>query len=201
MFLCKAEEYYRGQGGTEYWSRNLARLTSEYYTRPHAIRSLLGKKYVNRRWLELGCGMGTNMRMGDVGIDIDPRVLVRLRSDNKIGLIGNARFIPFIPGNSFPVVFCVGLLMHLPDEYWQQAFREMVRTSIDYVICGEYDASEERVRVWEGEEGLLWERPYGRLWCEGLLADMAENLKLVEVVSGVPPFDDDVTFFIWRKLA
>ena len=44
---------------------------------------------------------------------------------------------------------------------------EMVRCSRRWVLCGEYFAPETTEVAYRGQEGALFKRDYGRLFCEG----------------------------------
>jgi hypothetical protein len=139
-------------------------------------------------WLEVGCGEGYNLTPGDVGVDVDERAL-SLVNPWCTALMGEATAIPF-PSNRFPVVFCVGLLMHLQAGEWEKALQEMARCAQEVVLIGEYVGEVEREKENPYWQGLLWERPYSP----------PEGWVLKETVRWLSPFDRDVTFLLFTPL-
>lgn len=187
--MVKSEAYYLGEGGAAYLARNYNRLRADTPARRHALRMLLPLAWQGARWLEVGCGIGSNLYLQDVGVDCDPRVLREVCRDGRLGVLGRAQKLSMFIDRSFAVVFCVGLLMHLPDGKWQQALAEMTRVSTHYVILGEYVTEVERDLTWQAEPGLLWERPY----------PTPVGWQQVREVRPLAPFDSDVTFLVWVR--
>lgn len=202
--MTKAEQLYIGKAGEEYWARNSDRLEKERASRMISLRHLMPIPHPRwSRWVEVGCGRGHNLRDGDVGVDIDPRQLKELDSEIT-GIIAPAYNIP-LPPQSYPVVFSVGCLMHLPScsigpiipegheqrdncPSWHKAVSEMARISTNYVIIGEYWAEVEKEIEWHGEKGVLWARPY-----------TVPGFNLEKIVVALPPFDENLTFGIFKK--
>ncbi len=170
--MDSASELYRGKGGELYWKRHIAVTLSDKLERAHSVRRLCWG--TSPPWLELGCGQGWNMTSYDIGLDIDPRNKPHMVWDVRQGL-------PFTD-QSFPVVFCVGLLMHLSWEFShdgitvtdpkgggaQFVLSAMARVAQHAVIIGEYIADVEKDLLWDyhngsfgnGQPGLVYERPY-----------------------------------------
>lgn len=201
--MTKAEQLYCGKAGEEYWERNKNRLNSEQHLRGEALRGLV-KGQRQKRWVEVGCGRGHNLWPRDIGVDIDARQIEQLVDPNTVGIIAPAYNIP-LPDSSYPVVFSVGCLMHLPssvteiwdedgrsykeyDQTWMRATSEMARISQNYVIIGEYWADSEVEIEWHGEKGVLWTRPY-----------TVPGFELVKKVTPLPPFDENITFGVFKK--
>jgi SAM-dependent methyltransferase len=176
---------YQGEMGTQYWERNAERLEHERFMRAAAIHSLVDDAGIGG-WLEIGCGRGHNLLRGDYGVDADRRQLKYCPAwvTTRYGL---ATDIPFVSGFS-PVVFSVGLLMHMPYGEWQKALDEMRRVSSCYVILGEHWAEEEKAIENEHWPGLLWERPYSH-----------PLLRLISRTCPLLPFDPSVSFMVYRK--
>ena len=186
--MTKAEKLYRGAVGAAYWERNRERLDREQRDRAEAIHALLPT--IHEPWLEVGCGEGHNLFVGDVGLDCDPRRLALFNTYDNISVVGSAYSLPF-PDEAFPVVFSVGCLMHLPSgegESWQAAVAEMARCSSRYVLIGEYMAMEEEEIPWHGERDVLWARPYFIPGCEQ-----------IRETKPLRPFDAEIIFQVWRK--
>ncbi len=181
---------YTGARGQAYHDRNRERLQEDAARRRTAIRGLV-TPYLSHTgwylwpWCEVGCGEGYNLFPGDVGVDVDPRALSHL-SPQCIPVIGEATTLPF-PPRWFTVVFCVGLLMHLPGGEWERTLQEMARISREVLLIGEYVGDQEREKENPHWKGLLWERPY----------TPPEGWVLRESIHGLSPFDPDVTFLLY----
>ncbi len=169
-----ASDLYTGKSGELYWKRNSIAPPARF-ERCRLLRNLVYGKAALQPWLELGCGQRWNMTSYDIGLDIDPR--------NRPHMVWDVRQGIPVTDQSFPVVFCVGLLMHLPwigaYEIHGDAFpknckgaqfvlSEMARVAQRAVIIGEYVSAVENDLLWDyhngsfgnGEPGLVWERPY-----------------------------------------
>lgn len=194
--MTRAEELYTGEAGAKYWERNEEQLDTSAFDRMAALRQLL-PNVARESWLEIGCGRGHNLGDGDVGLDCDPRQLAHLI--NAIPIVGHAYDLSMFITGSFPVVFSVGCLMHLPswptDDWrvtphtgWQTAVEEMARVSSRYVILGEYWAEEERAIDSPNWPGCLWARPY-----------TVPGYTEIKRIQPLAPFDAGVTFSVWEK--
>lgn len=181
-----AEYAYQGHAGTAYWKRNLPRLLKEQDARRAALRSLVPVAARNQRWLEVGCGRGFNLRSGDVGLDSDDRQL-RFLPDGVTGIHGSASRIAAVSA-SFVVVLSVGCLMHQSGVGLTAALAEMARVSSQFVILGEYLAESEVPLAGKRWDGMLWARAYA-----------VPDFFLQETRCPLPPFDEDLTFQVWRK--
>lgn len=199
--MTKAEELYCGEAGTNYWERNAAQLEANRYFRSVFIRDLIpfSSHAMRSPWLEVGCGRGDNMRAGDVGLDCDHRQLAALAQREMVPIVGHAYNLSMFIDKSFPVVFSVGCLMHLPSGdisdldhmaafSWQKAVAEMARVSSHYIILGEYWGEEERPVSSKYWAGCLWSRPY-------------DIPGFMEINRVEPPsfFDPNVTFTVWVR--
>lgn len=164
----KAEDLYQGPLGAAYHERNRTHVRAMRPLRITFLREWL-HPYAKDPWLEVGCGEGDNLLYGDIGLDVDKRLAPIVEQKGARFVEGRAQELPF-PDACFSVVFCIGLLMHLPDGEWQKALAEMSRVASHVVVIGEYWAPEERDLRWnpvvgtiytsEGTPGLLWARPY-----------------------------------------
>lgn len=204
--MSNAANLYQGKAGEEYWERNAPLLDKEQRVRSETLRSLvtLPLDQASSPWLEVGCGRGHNLLSYDVGLDCDVRQLRYLPARDIIPILGEAWDLSMFPDGSFPVVFSVGCLMHLPTHKhpmlpmlpsqcvsWQRAAAEMARVSSRTVILGEYMSEKETVVPsdhWPA--GTLWSRPY-----------VVPGMREVKRIAPLPPFDPHVSFSIWKKAA
>ena len=86
--------------------------------------------------------------------------------------------------------FTSGVLIHIPVEELEETMNKIIRNSCDYVLAVEYDADVETEIEYRGQKGLLWKRPYGKLY-----QDM--GLKLIE--TGMAQSFDRCRYWLMRK--
>jgi pseudaminic acid biosynthesis-associated methylase len=166
----RLEGLWSGDFGDEYVDRN----TDFSHRRPFWT-SVLSARHI-ARVLEVGCNIGGNLEWiaGDdpdrlvVGVDVNARALrgLRGRVPSTRAVETPARSLPF-RDRVFDLVFTMGVLIHQPDDTLSQVMAEMVRCSRRWVLCGEYFAPETTQVAYRGQEGALFKRDYGRLFCEG----------------------------------
>lgn len=95
--------------------------------------------------------------------------------------------------DAFDLIYSAGVLIHVPPGDLQTVMLDMVRASADYVLAVEYAAPEEQEIEYRGQRGLLWKRPYGKLY-----QDL--GLRLVREWDAGPGFDR-CTATLLRKAA
>ena len=195
----RLEALWGGQFGDEYVERN----KSGYDHRATYWRELQ-ERFGFTSALEVGCNIGGNLEWlvpnlpaGTVyGVDVNQEAIARIRERvpevNSIWSPG--RELPF-RDRMFDLVFTMGVLIHQPEVTLPLVMAEMVRTSSQFVLCGEYYDPETTEVPYRGHTGALFKRDYG-----GLFRDMFPNLEPVD--SGFLSADegwDDVTWWLFRR--
>lgn len=197
---ARLEALWSGPFGDAYTARNAmagdARLPfwRDLVTR-HGVRSAL----------EVGCGVGANLRLladllgphAAVGVDVNDDALVRLRTEAPTidALWARARDLPF-RDRSFDLVLTCAVLIHQPAEVLPVVMAEMVRTSARLVLTVEYEADVDHAKAWRGQAAALFKRPFG----DRMAATFPE---LERVDGGFLPRDttpfDDMTWHLFRR--
>ena len=147
-----------------------------------------------RSVLEFGCGPGWNLsairrQYPDVpliGVEINPQARDIAESCDLV--VEKALFYT----ENVELVFTAGCLIHIPPDHVFDTMRDLVNTSYKYILSIEYEADKEEEIEYRGQAGLLWKRPYGKMY---------EDLGLTEIDCGpVGPADgfDDCT---WRLMS
>ena len=180
-----ATALYQGAGGLAYWQRNRTHVLAHRTVRAQAIRSLL-PRLASLPWCEIGCGVRANLQARDCGIDIDRRLTPTV--------VASAVALP-LSVDAYPVVFCVGLLMHLPHGEWQQALTEMTRVARRAVIIGEYLAPWESDRHWNPCTGTFGDGPSCLVWTRSYTAPPGWRIR-VRRTAFPTVFGSDVTFLV-----
>ena len=165
----RLEGLWSGDFGDDYVDRN-----TDFSHRRAFWASALRERRMTRV-LEVGCNIGGNLEwIADdaayrlvVGVDVNTRALrgLRTRVPSARAVESPARALPF-RDRAFDLVFTMGVLIHQPDDSLSQVMGEMVRCSRRWVLCGEYFAPEPTEVAYRSQEGALFKRDYGRLFCE-----------------------------------
>ena len=211
-----AVDVYTGPLGDAYWARNQAVVWEQRFVRRAWLRTL-APQWADEPWLEAGCGKRANIYCTDVGVDL---------VDHGGNLVADIRSMPMFADRVFPVAFCVGVLMHLPDGEWQKGLAELCRVARYVVIIGEYVAPVEHDLRWnpetgthgDGLPGLLWTRPYAALggWRKqetwqtpgseqlrersfGLASEPMYETPIARRGRRLPGFGSDVTFLVFQR--
>ncbi len=198
---------WRGDFGNNYTDRNTAdpkRLENS----SRAFREIFShiEDAPPRSILEVGANLGANIRalksMTDAvlhavepngkarGIMVEDGVLPAERVVDA-----TASNLPFDDGQ-IDLVFTAGVLIHIPHESIEAAYREMHRVAGRYLLSIEYFSPTPVEVPYRGETGLLFKRDFGGLWL-----DLFDDLEHVangffwKRTTGL----DDVTWWLFRK--
>jgi pseudaminic acid biosynthesis-associated methylase len=125
--------------------------------------------------LEVGCNIGRNLMAlrGFVeeihAVEPNPEAARLARENPALEGVdvreGDAFKLPFAD-QSIDLVFTSGVLIHVAPEDLECAVKEIVRVARHYVLCVEY-FSHEPVQVrYQGKDGYLFKRDFGRFYLE-----------------------------------
>ena len=64
----------------------------------------------------------------------------------------------------YELTFTAGVLIHIAPSELKPTMEAIVRASADYVLAVEYHAEHEEEVLYRGQSGMLWRRPYGKLY-------------------------------------
>jgi pseudaminic acid biosynthesis-associated methylase len=157
-----AIDWWRGAGGDSYTQRNRV----DWQKRIPFWRAIVDD-LTPESVLEVGCNAGWNLlalRACFPRIDltgIEPNAVARREAQGH-ELTVAPEF--WVHGRVYNLVFTAGVLIHVPSPELPIFMRRIVDASKRYVIAVEYDAPEETEIEYRGEMGLLWKRPYGKLY-------------------------------------
>jgi pseudaminic acid biosynthesis-associated methylase len=150
----------RVHAAARWWARILTSLGGE---RPESI-------------LEVGANVGINLRALAsltearlIAVEPNARARRRLVADEVVPpdrvLDGTASSIPLTSG-SVDLAFTSGVLIHVPPEALPEALAEIRRVARRWVLAIEYFAVHPETVLYQGRDGLLFKRDFGRLWLE-----------------------------------
>jgi pseudaminic acid biosynthesis-associated methylase len=153
-----------------------------------------------RSVLELGCNAGWNLlairEVADPDVDlmgVEPNHSAAAEAEHRHLTVYSLDWMARLRAD---LVFTAGVLIHVPPEDLPETMRSIVRAAKRYVICIEYYEDTEEEIKYRGDWGLLWKRPFGKLY-----TDM--GLKLVRPPTVLPVQDgfDNCTCWILEKQA
>lgn len=198
---------WRGGFGDDYVERNLgddARLRALTVSFGTILDHLHGDR--PKSILEVGANLGNNMaalaRVSDAELyAVEPNdkararlaELGRVEESNIHNAVATA--LPFDDG-AIDLVFTSGVLIHIPEEDLETAYREMHRVASKYVLSIEYFAPKPTRIEYRGETDLLFKRDFGGFWLDTFddLEPVANGF-LWKRTTGL----DDLNWWLFRK--
>jgi spore coat polysaccharide biosynthesis protein SpsF len=128
-----------------------------------------------RSVLEVGAANGLNLRalqrLGGMELwAVEPNEQARAVLADEVlepsrVLDGTLAELPLDDG-SVELAYTSGVLIHVPDEQLEQAYRELHRVSSRWLVSLEYFAPVRQDVTWHGEEDILFKRDYGAPWLD-----------------------------------
>lgn len=154
--------WWKGKFGDDYTARNRVNWVCRLPFWKVVVENT-GPKTV----LEVGCNAGWNLlaiKACDSKIEltgIEPNDAARYEAQAN-GLNVGPDWGHEMP--PYDLVFTAGVLIHVPPNDLEAMMGRIVSASRQFVICIEYWAEEEQEIPYLGLMGLLWKRPYGKLY-------------------------------------
>lgn len=188
----KPEEAWTGSFGNEYHARNWV----DWQKRVPFFRHILTVTGA-RSVLEFGCGPGWNLTACQAALEtFTPRVCgVEINEEASFQAEAAGLEVADNPTFFWPceLVFTAGCLIHIPPEKIGDTMDLLIDRSLRYVMSIEYEAPEETEIEYRGQSGLLWKRPYIKMYEEKGLV-LLETGKLQEDVGF-----DNCTYGLFTK--
>lgn len=137
---------------------------------------------------ELGCNSGWNLsairrEFPDValyGSDLNESAIRQARFAGHYAVFrGDA---VSYPPDTFDLVFTAGVLIHVPPDTLAETMARLVTISSRWVLAVEYAAPVAEEVEYRGKRGLLWRRPFGKLY-------QAMGLRVAQEWDAGPAFD------------
>lgn len=125
-----------------------------------------------RSVLEVGCNAGWNLRairgldhrIDLRGVDLNEKALSEAADAGLEVFPAGASEVGRIWPNGYDLVFTVGVLIHIAPSDLERCMRSIAAASRNYVLAVEYEADDEQEIEYRSERGLLWKRPFGKLY-------------------------------------
>lgn len=185
MTLTEQEEFWKGEFGAGYISRNR---DVNWRARVPFWADIIERTGA-RSVLEAGCNLGLNMKairavdpmISLWGCDIN-NAAIEEAGDAGLSVVEASLFDlkKEWPDGGFDLVFTAGVLIHVSSEDLSRAMDSIISVSNRYVLAVEYADEAEVMVPYRDHTERLWRRPFGDLY-------RARGLKLV--MNGEAPAD------------
>ncbi|MFW9868428.1 MAG: pseudaminic acid biosynthesis-associated methylase [Candidatus Thorarchaeota archaeon] len=176
MVKTTQEEFWEGEFGDEYTSRNTGDC-DEFYkkqwgiTRTELNNKFLSKLSKNASILEVGCNRANQLMILHEqgfenlwGIDINKKALQIAKENRHFNIIEGSGFdIPF-KDRYFDLVFTSGVLIHIAPENLPKIIDEIYRVSKRYIWGFEYFSEECKAIEYRGHKDRLWKNNFLQLY-------------------------------------
>lgn len=193
--MSATAEKWAQDWGTSYTARNRVnwRLRAPFWA---DVLELTGARSV----YEVGCNAGWNLtalKYADYlvqcyGCEVNDTAATQAeRAGFRIGR-GTATECMAMMDRDFDLTFSAGVLIHVPPAELEATMRAIANASADYVLAVEYAADKEEEVEYRGQPGMLWRRPYGKLY-------EALGLQLVKEWDAGAGFDRCTAWLLRRQ--
>ena len=204
MYETEQENFWAGQFGSEYISRNqgpglLASKTGNFAKILSATRGVASV-------IEMGCNIGLNLTaiqrlLPDAalyGVEINEAAAETARKI-KGATIFHESFTDFAAPVTPDLSFTAGVLIHIAPEKLNKAYNALYDHSSKYILIYEYYNPTPVQVTYRGHENKLFKRDFA-----GELMALYPDLKLIDygfIYRRDPNFpDDDLTWFLMEKM-
>ena len=171
-------ELWRSEFGEKYASRDANLITDENQRRLVQDWGKILRTAISPRpqsVLEVGCNIGRNLvALHNLvpelhGVEPHPKVCEQARANPALAKAtiheGDSSSLPYAD-SAIDLVFTSGVLIHIAPENLDKAVDEIVRVSRRYIVCIEYFSREPTQITYQGLDGFLFKRDFGRFYLE-----------------------------------
>jgi pseudaminic acid biosynthesis-associated methylase len=122
---------------------------------------------------EFGCNVGLNLEaiasispnLDLYGVDVNLNAVNEARAKGfEVQHVEGGGVAGVYEPGTMDLVFSAGVLIHIPPENLRATMQSLVQLAGRYVVAVEYFAEREEEVVYREKKGLLWKRPYGKLY-------------------------------------
>jgi spore coat polysaccharide biosynthesis protein SpsF len=201
----KQEEMWRGHFGDEYALRSPGNELSNRGFFTSVLRQNENKRLELGSIVELGAGVGSNLRALHwmypgaelAAVELNDSAAGKLPAyvDLHLGSI-----LDWEPTKKYELAFTKGVLIHINPDHLGMAYETLHRASSRWILIAEYYNPTPVEVQYRGHEGLLFKRDFA-----GEMLDRHKDLKMKGygfVWKRDPDFpQDDITWFLLEKQA
>jgi pseudaminic acid biosynthesis-associated methylase len=186
-------DFWSGKEGSAYTNRNRVDWAKRVPFWQHIIDVTNAGSF-----LEVGTNAGWNLRAikslrKDAvmsGVDLNQDALSEIQGSFDVEIMPGHKVAEFFGADACELAFTSGVLIHVPPEDLTATMTAIRDVSSQYVLAVEYDSPDAQEIEYRGRQGLLWKRPYGKLY---------QSLGLTLVESGVAEGFDQCHYWLLEK--
>lgn len=183
-------EFWAGEFGNEYVKRNRVDWWKRMPFWAGVISDILPSSVI-----EFGTNCGWNLMairalqfpMAISGVEINAEAVSHTQ---KAGFCVVNTDILASPFSGADLTFTAGVLIHIAPEDLKATMQKIIDSSRRYVLAVEYAADKEEEVIYRGHRGVLWKRPFGKLY---------QDLGLRLVSEGVAEGFDQCTYWLLER--
>lgn len=186
--------FWAGQDGVEYTKRNRVEWEKRLPFWQHILELTNAQSF-----LEVGTNAGWNLRClrelnkdaAMTGVDLNEEALREaLAAGFDVEVMPGHRVAEAFGADACELSFTSGVLIHVPPDDLRQTMAAIRDVSSQYVLAVEYDNVDAQEIQYRDRPGLLWKRPYGKLY---------ESMGLSLVETGVAEGFDQCQYYLLEK--
>jgi pseudaminic acid biosynthesis-associated methylase len=203
-FKTKQEDFWAGDFGTDYISRNHSDglLASNVNFFVESLRCIYGVKNI----IEFGANVGMNLKALNIlfpevelfGIEINKNAVNLLNSAIPKENIFHTSILNFENTRTWDLVLIKGVLIHTNPEVLDDVYQKLFKATEKYLLIAEYYNPEPVKISYRGEQDRLYKRDFA-----GEIMESYPSFKLVDygfIYKRDPKFpQDDINWFLLRK--
>jgi spore coat polysaccharide biosynthesis protein SpsF len=203
-FKTEQEEFWAGDFGTEYISRNQGEQAIASNLNFFS-RSLNQAKEINS-CIEFGANIGLNLSALSLlfpsidahAIEINSKACEYLKKVIPPPNIHNTSILDFLPEKKYDLVLIKGVLIHINPEQLKKVYEKLVASTFRYLMVAEYYNPFPTSVAYRGHSDRLFKRDFA-----GEILDQFPTLRLIDygfVYHRDPNFpQDDITWFLLEE--
>ena len=204
-FMTEQEDFWAGEFGTEYISRNDLTPTNISGATMRWSQILRHLHVPPTSALELGANVGLNMHalkrlLPEIdleAVEINPNAAKVLREWGKT-VVHEASLLDFTPTRQYELTFTSTVLIHINPEFLSQAYKRLYEASSRYICIAEYHNPTPVEVTYRGHTARLFKRNFA-----GELLDTYPDLRLREYGFFYSRdrllYSDDINWFLLEK--
>lgn len=187
-------EFWAGKDGNDYLARNRVDWEQRMGFWQHILDVTNATSFlevgVNAGW-NFQCLRKLNKDATMTGVDLNEEALKEaLAAGFDVEKMPGYKVSEFFGTDACELAFTSGVLIHVPPDDLRQTMTALRDVSSQYIMAVEYDNVDAQEITYRDRPGLLWKRPYGKLY---------EDMGLSLVESGEAAGFDQCHYWLLEK--
>lgn len=163
QYKTSQEEFWAGEFGNEYISRNTGNLECYMYR----WRKMANSIERLESCIEFGPNIGNNLialerlfpSVRRKGIEINENACAELKKISGIEAV-NVSILDYVPDETFDLSFTCGVLIHINPDELKAVFEKLYNSSHKYILISEYYSLNPEEVLYRGHKERLYKRDF-----------------------------------------